>query len=407
MSAKSISITLPGEDRARSVDAGQHDRAATRDPAFLRGLVLGLRGGILAVDREGNLVLLNDPARQILELDGVEPGCGKVEEALGDYPELARVLRDSFTMSSLPNRAEIDLRCRSGEQKTIGFTLSLVAGDNGAPVGAAMFFKDLTHVEHREEQERLKDRLASLGEMAANLAHEIRNPLASIEVSCSLLKRRFGSTEGAQDLLAKIIAEVRRLNGSITSSLEFVRPISLSLACHALEDVLDEAVSVAHGRRGRAGIRIDRRYSRQLQPFLMDREQLRQVFENLFLNALEAMGENGVLTIEADTAPAPDSASTPYVPEGQRGDDPFRSADRFAVVRVSDTGPGISHQHRDKLFYPFFTTKKHGSGVGLSTARKIVDLHRGVLDLESTPGQGATFIVRIPVAVQNPEDENS
>src|SRR5258706_12159045 len=147
---------------------------------------------------------------------------------------------------------------RSETGKTIGSTLSLVPGGDGPPAGAALFFKDPTHVEHKEEQERLKDRLAALGQMAANLAHEIRNPLASIEVSSSLLKRRFPAEAQERELLDKIIAEVRRLNRTITSSLEFVRPLSLSLAPAQLDAVLDDALNVAMGRRGKPGLRVRR-----------------------------------------------------------------------------------------------------------------------------------------------------
>ena len=369
------------------------------DSDFFRGLIEGMRCGILTIDRDGRVVMVNEHARGILELEQL-PGAGdSVEMALAGHPQLVQILRESFSMSSLPNRAEIDLRCRSDRGKTIGFTLSMVPGDDGKPVGAAIFFKDLTYVEHKEEQERLRDRLAALGQMAANLAHEIRNPLASIEVSCSLLKRRVDSTDqGTRDLLEKIIAEVRRLNRTITSSLEFVRPLSLTLAPASLTTVLDEAIQVASGRRGRAGVAIERRYGAGLDPMLMDRTQLRQVFENLLLNALEAMGETGTLVVECATVPAPASASTPYRPAGARESDPWQGFDRYAVVRITDSGAGIEEEHLDKLFYPFFTTKKQGSGVGLSMARKIVDSHRGLIDVESQPGRGTTFTVRLPMA---------
>ncbi len=365
---------------------------------FYRGLVSGMRCGILTIDREGRIVLINEPARQILDLPNTPFLGAPVESALGDHPQLAQILRESFSMRSLPNRAEIDRTTRTAKGKTIGFTLSLVPGDDGEPLGAAIFFKDLTHVEHKEEQERLRDRLAALGQMAATLAHEIRNPLAAIEVSCSLLKRRISAETVGKDLLDKIIAEVRRLNRTITSSLEFVRPLSLTLAPARIEPVLDEALGVAGGRVGGPGITIDRRFAEGIPPCLMDRGQLRQVFENIFLNAMEAMGGSGTLTVETSLTPAPAAASIPYRPAGASGADPWQSFDRYLTVRVSDTGPGIVDEHRDKLFYPFFTTKKQGSGVGLSMAKKIVDSHRGLIDVDGRPGAGAVFTVRIPLA---------
>jgi signal transduction histidine kinase len=350
-----------------------------------------MRCGILAVDRSGRLLLLNDLARQILEVGPEVAGGQDVRQVLVDHPQLAQILLESFSMTTLPNRAEIDLRCRSQKGKTIGFTLSMVPGGDGTTEGAAIFFKDLTYVEHREEQERLRDRLAALGQMAANLAHEIRNPLASIEVTCSLLKRRLPPEPAARDLLDKIVAEVRRLNRTITSSLEFVRPLSLTLASARLEPVLEEAITVALGRRGRPGIRVERRYAASLPAFLLDPGQMRQVFENLLINAMEAVGEQGTVTVESDVALAPAAASTPYRPSDRP------AFDRYVVVRVRDDGPGIPEDAQAKLFYPFYTTKKQGSGVGLSMARKIVDCHRGLIDVESHPGQGAVFTVRLPM----------
>jgi signal transduction histidine kinase len=368
-----------------------------QEDRFYRGLVDGMRCGVLTIDREGRLVLMNEPARQILELPE-PPVCGiPVEDALRDHPQLAQILRESFAMSSLPNRAEIDLAFRSEKGKTIGFTLSLVQGDGGEPMGSAVFFKDLTHVEHKEEQERLRDRLAALGQMAANLAHEIRNPLAAIEVSCSLLKRRLSAEAAGRDLLDKIIAEVLRLNRTITSSLEFVRPVSLALAPARIEPLLEEALSVACGRRGSPGIEIERRFAEGIPACLMDRGQIRQVFENIFLNAMEAMGETGVLTVETSLTTAPAAASIPYRPSGGLKRDPWQAFDSYLTVSVSDTGPGIAAEHRDKLFYPFFTTKKQGSGVGLSMAKKIVDSHRGLIDVSGRSGAGAVFTVRIPM----------
>jgi signal transduction histidine kinase len=361
---------------------------------FYRRLIEGMRCGILVIERSGGVVMVNEQARAILELGTLPPPGAAIEDALVDHPQLATILRESFSMSLLPNRAEIDLKCRSESGKTIGFTLSLVPGGDGTPAGAALFFKDLTHVEHKEEQERLRDRLVALGQMAANLAHEIRNPLASIEVSSTLLKRRLPAEAGERELLDKIIAEVRRLNRTITSSLEFVKPLALSLAPAHLEGVLDDALAVAMGRRGKPGLRVHRIACPDCPAFLMDRGQLRQVFENLFLNAMEAMGDDGTLGIEVSTARAPAAVTTPYRPTGTPETSSFES---YAVVRVSDTGPGIPGEHLEKLFYPFFTTKKHGSGVGLSIVKKIVDSHRGIIDVASRRGEGTTFTVRLPL----------
>jgi signal transduction histidine kinase len=362
---------------------------------FLKGLFDGIRCGVLAVDRAGHLILMNELASNILEVDTVPPAGTPIESALAGHPQIARVMRDCFRMACLPNRAELVLGPDGQPGKTIGFTVSLVAGDGGRPDGAAMFFKDLTRIEQRAERERLRDRLAALGQMAASLAHEIRNPLASIEVTCSLLGRRLGDDSEGGRMVQKIVAEVRRLNRTITSSLEFVRPVSLSVAPADLHPMLEEAITVAVERRGRPEVEIRRRFDGALSRIPMDRGQLRQVFENLVLNALEAVGDRGVITVETERVePLP----THPIEESEADEDTEDGVDAgaLAVVRVTDSGPGISDEERQNVFHPFFTTKENGSGVGLSMARKIVDCHGGLIDVDDAPDGGARFSVRLP-----------
>jgi signal transduction histidine kinase len=354
-----------------------------------------MRCGIVTIDVERRVQMVNRVAREVLELPEVTAGVS-MSEALAGHPRLIRALDDAFAMSSLPNRAEIELG--NGAGKTIGFTLSLVRDPSGELVGAAMFFKDLTQIEHKEEQERLKDRLAALGQMAASLAHEIRNPLASIDVTCSLLKRRLADDAKGCELLGKIVAEVRRLNSTVCSSLEFVRPLPLSLEPERLVPLLDEAIAVAVGRRGNPGVVIERKFGRDVPAFLMDRALLRQVFQNLILNALEAVGDQGAVTVSTEVLDAPSETTIPYRPAGPLSGDGWPRVEQFVVVRVSDTGSGIGACDIDRIFYPLFTTKKQGSGIGLAVVRKIVNAHRGLIDVESVPGDGAEFSVRLPMA---------
>jgi signal transduction histidine kinase len=374
---------------------------------FLRGLIDGMRCGIVAVDRKGRLAMINQVGQQILDLHSVPRNGTPIRTALRRHPRVAQVLCESFDMVSLPNRAELELGPEGSFEKTIGFTLSMIPSATGEPLGAAIFFKDLTQIEHKEEQERLKDRLAALGEMAASMAHEIRNPLAAIDVSCKLLGRRLKAASpddvSSQELLEKITAEVRRLNGTITSSLEFVRPLKLSPDRAELLEMLDEAIDVARERAQQPGVSVKRRYPKSMPPFLMDRTQLRQVFENLFINAIEAMGREGVLSVEVEARPAPSATSIPYPMGEDRVRDPWYQFEQFALVRVSDTGPGIGTDQRDRIFYPFFTTKKQGSGVGLSMAKKIVNSHRGLIDVAEAPGGGAQFTVRLPMILEEAE----
>jgi signal transduction histidine kinase len=372
------------------------------DRAFLQGLVQGMRCGILTIDSERRVRLLNRVGRRVLGLPHVREGA-PLEAALAAHPRVIQVLEDSFSTPILPNRAEVELGGTPGSGKTIGFTLSRVSDADGQPRGTAMFFKDLTQIEHREEQERLRDRLAELGQLAASVAHEIRNPLASIEVTCGLLRRRLGGDARAPELLDKIVAEVRRMEATVGSTLEYVRPMPLALEQVPLEPELDRAIEAVSRLESCRAVEFRRAYAAEPTVFLMDRALLRQAFENLLLNAIEAMGGRGTVRVGTEVIEAPTDASVPWIPAGARRPDSWPEASRFALVRVVDTGCGIEAEDLDQIFSPLFTTKKQGSGIGLAMVRKIVSGHRGLIDVDSRPGAGAEFTVRLPMIQLTPE----
>src|ERR1700704_3249331 len=194
---------------------------------FFRHIVSSMRNGVIAFRRDGTLALMNDEAYRIF---GLKPSASDTGRPFADVlvarPEIIRVLSGAFELSHLPNRAELRLK---ELDRVIGYTLSQVKDDDGTPIGAVVFFKDLTQVEQLEERERLRDRLASLGEMAAGIAHELKNPLAGIEVMAGLLRRKVPDSPDAQSLLADIISEAKLANAIVVEMLEFVRPIRLQV----------------------------------------------------------------------------------------------------------------------------------------------------------------------------------
>ena len=177
------------------------------DDAFFRHIVAGMRNGILAITRAGTVALLNEEGYRIFGAEPRPDDLGKpVGEVLHAHPDVVRQLLSAYELHMLPNRTELRLKS-SG--KVIGYTLAFVRDDDGAVAGVAMFFKDLTRVEQLEERERLRDRLAAVGEMAAAIAHEVKNPLAGIEVMAGLLRRKVPDIPDAQAVLTDIIAEAK------------------------------------------------------------------------------------------------------------------------------------------------------------------------------------------------------
>jgi signal transduction histidine kinase len=353
---------------------------------FYRDLVWNLRNGVLAVTRDGHIAVMNEVAYRILGLTPRTTDIGlPFMRVLKDQPELSRIIVGAFELSHLPNRAELRLKS-SG--KVIGYTLSQVRDRQRRITGATLFFKDLTRVEQLEERERLRDRLAALGEMAAAIAHEVKNPLAGIEVMAGLLKRQLTESEDAQSILRDIIKEAQMANAIVLEVLDFVRPIRLQVERIALADVVRDAISMAESHVPRALVQMETVLPEDLAPLQGDPHQLRQLFTNLLTNAFEAMGGKGLVRISAKQLPGEEDATA--------------GADTLAVpmiqVEVTDDGPGIPADVMERIFSPFFTTKPRGSGLGLAIVRKIVDAHDGRIDVGARGEGGTRFLVTLPVS---------
>jgi signal transduction histidine kinase len=352
---------------------------------FYRDLVWNLRNGVLAVTREGDIAVMNEVAYRILGLQPRTTDIGRpFAEVLRHVPDVTRILAGAFELSHLPNRAELRLKTTG---KVIGYTLSQVVDTRGRLTGATLFFKDLTRVEQLEERERLRDRLAALGEMAAAIAHEVKNPLAGIEVMAGILKRQLTESEDAQSILRDIIKEAKMANAIVVEVLDFVRPIRLQVERVSLADVVHDAITMAesHVPRGKVHLAVELR--EDLAPIQGDPHQLRQLFTNLLTNAFEAL--NGVGNVRL--------TALQVSPDEEAG-----AADAQAVptiqVEVTDDGPGMPADVMERIFSPFFTTKPQGSGLGLAIVRKIVDAHDGRIDVSAQPDGGTRFRVTLPLS---------
>jgi len=365
-----------------------------------------MSSGVVAIDSHRRVVLMNEGARRILGLAPTAPDSvlgADCFDVLASQPAAAQLLVDALDARNPLSRAELSLeRSGAGGHSTIGFTLSPVRDEAGRVRGAAMIFRDLTPFERMDEQDRLRERLAALGQMAADLAHEIRNPLAGMEVVAGLLRRHLADRPREVELVDEIIGELHAVARTVTASLEFVRPLALERRPLDVAALVEDAIATASSRVPFAG-EIARDFEPGLAAISADSEQLRSVVTNLIVNAFEAMNaaagerdhrlaislrsvdlDGGLRSIRVDA----DGATAPLSEVCGSG----------ILMEITDTGVGVPEELHEKIFYPFFTTKQRGSGVGLAVAQKIVASHGGSVELESRQGGGTKFRIRLPAA---------
>jgi len=220
------------------------------------------------------------------------------------------------------------------------------------------------------------DRLASIGEMAAGIAHEIKNPLAGISAAVTIIKGNFASSDPHCEILNEVLQQVQRMDKTLNDLLFFGKPSMPELACIDINDIIDKTLKFASQHRGLLNIEKRLELAPDLPTVYADSKQMQQVFLNIILNAFQAMTSGGILTI-----------TTCMVSQD----------DRVSVrIDVADTGPGIPTQILEKIFTPFFTTKAQGTGLGLPICSKLVHLHNGELRVESDDRNGTVFTVELP-----------
>ena len=224
-----------------------------------------------------------------------------------------------------------------------------------------------------EEQLRRADRLSALGELSAGMAHEIRNPLGSIKGAVEILKDDYQPDEAKYEFIQILQKETDRLNHIVQEFLGFARPKQPEFQYADLNEAIESVLTLTAQEAKKAGVKVEKKLDPAIGRRSLDAGLLKQAFLNLILNAIQAMPSGGVLTVES----------------GLRED--------AVVVKIADTGIGISDENRKKLFSPFFTTKKSGTGLGLAITYRIVQNHRGTVDVKSEPGKGTAFSVKIPI----------
>ncbi len=235
-----------------------------------------------------------------------------------------------------------------------------------------------SELERSQEHLLQSGKWAMVGKLAAGVAHSIRNPLTSVNMRLFSLKRSLAMSASQKEDFEVISEEIRHLDAIVRNFLEFSRPPKLKMQRISPSDVVDGAVELLRYRLESYGVAVKLLRDGKLPEILADPDQLKEVLANLLVNAYEVMVSGGVITIREEQRPDPALGQT-------------------VVIRVSDTGPGISESVRDQVFQPFFSTKEEGTGLGLSIATRIIEDHGGRLDLEANENEGATFVITLPL----------
>ena len=365
------------------------------DQRFKEFILESIPGGLVTVDLHGQMTTVNRAAQDMLGYRSCEM-IGQPPHTL--FP--ARVLRHVIH-TGMAQREILGVAGEHDRERTLDATFLPLRDDREKVIGVLVTFSDVTVVRRLEEEKRRLDRLASLGEMAASVAHEVRNPLASIKTSMQMLLDDLaggvagmvgGNSAGMVDdemldSVRVVLKEVERLDSIVRDLLLFSRPRSLHPVECSVTDICERVLSLLAEQCAEASIVVHRAYL-DVPPVFVDIAQLEQVLLNLCINAVQAMHEGGILTISCQAQQV--SASNT-----------LRRASTCLEITVSDTGPGIAVDRIDHIFQPFYTTKAHGIGLGLPISRRLIEDHHGILSVESRPGFGATFSIQLPLSEES------
>jgi two-component system, NtrC family, nitrogen regulation sensor histidine kinase GlnL len=358
--------------------------------------ILGsLTNGIVTIDLDGRVVTLNPEAELLTGFFRGEAAGRYCTELFAHTPELSDLLMETLASHAPIAGVPLTLRRRNGSSLPIEFSTAPLKGGEGKNLGVIGVFRDVTLLRQLESDLQRSDRLAALGTMAAGLAHEIKNPLTSLLTFSRHLERRFDDPNFRERFGSVVPRELERINGIVERLLELARPARMSFAQVRLPELLDRAVELYADQLDERGIAVVREYARDVPSIHADRDALYRVFVNLIANALDAMRGGGRLIVRSGW-----TASRDPLPLTRR-----RSASRVKI-EVEDTGDGIEASETNRIFNPFYTTRDHGTGLGLALAHKVVQDHSGVISFRSTPGRGTTFTIVLPlVPDREPDDE--
>ena len=388
--------------------------------AGFRALMDDAESGVLLLDADRRVATANPAALKLLGITLERARAAEASALLRTGVAGEDLARDVFAASRLEREAVLHTP-GAGDVPVL-----LAATRIGRPPWALVTLHDLTSMRRMQQELRRHERLATLGQLSAGVAHEIRNPLAGIGTSAQVLLKRFDPGDDRARFAQVILDEVARLDRIVTSLLQYARPRQPELKPVRLADCVARVVTLSRANAERQGVTVESEVAPRLAPVYVDADLVHQVLLNVTLNALQAMPSGGTLRYEVRIVRgrrpprgpgrrADDRRASDRRADGLRAGDERRNGDRGAErrgapgwleaqqVRIIDTGVGIPRGTLAKLFDPFFTTKPAGTGLGLSISQTIMQEHGGSIAVDSKEGRGTTVLLNFPVEKRNGE----
>jgi len=362
-----LSSNLSNKLRQADIELADKSGALVSLQALHENIINSMSGGLITTDLEGRVTLLNVAGQRLLER--------RAAEVFGT--SVADLFRDRLPLvGSTATRGEVRTVTPAGAEKFFAVTVSALNVPQRGTLGYVYTFADMTDVRRLEREVRMHDRLSAVGRMAAGIAHEIRNPLASIAGSVKVLSVISALTEEQQALVDIVTRESDRLNKIISDFLIYSREKNYRFAAHDLVTLLEDTLTLLENRHesGSAQVKIVRRFSVREALATVDGDRIKQVFWNICENAVRAMPGGGTLTVSVT------------------------GSDSAWEISFADTGQGLSSQQIEKVFEPFQSGFDGGTGLGLAIVYQIMQAHEGKVTVQSRPGAGAEFVLELKSA---------
>jgi two-component system, NtrC family, sensor histidine kinase PilS len=366
-------------ERLRKTHQELHDKSIDFDDlrVLQEHILKSVGSGILTMDLSGNVTSWNRAAEQTTGYSSDE-----IKNRWQDVFEnsIKELFGHTDSLKERPFHFNAQVIKKEGDTAVFSMIASLLKDDANVVRGVILTFQDITKIIEMEERMRRQERLATVGSLAAGIAHEIRNPLAAISGSIQVLQGELDLNDDNKRLMNIVVRETDRLNTIITEFLEYARPAGAQIAQIEFRSAMDETITLLKNSKNfQENIVI----TSDIDPHIAlkgDPQRLRQVFWNLLINACQAMPTGGTLAITA----------VPYSPGENKA--------TMCLITIADTGRGIEGEDLAKIFDPFFTTKTEGTGLGLAIAYRIIDDHGGSIAVDSEPGKGTQCTIRLPMA---------